>query len=150
MIRSKRLAAAILASTLPIAAAAEIETIQTDKSVPEAVDALTTAIEGAGATVFTTVDHGSGARTVDMDIGDSVLVIFGNPKVGTPAMADNRLAGLHLPLKVLVYEDANGRTHLAYVEPGDVLSELDGVEADADYIAKMEAALKKLATTAAE
>lgn len=76
-------------------------------------------------------------------------MIFGNPKLGTPAMQDDALAGLFLPLKVLVYEGGDGRVWLAYEDPEETLDDLPGISDDADYIAKMRMALGKLTEKAA-
>ena len=117
--------------------------------VASTMDALQSAVEGAGATVFARVDHAGGAETVGLELADSQLLIFGNPKLGTPAMQDNPLAGLFLPLKVLVYDDAQGNVWLAYEDPEESLDDLEGVNDDADYIAKMRGALGKLTEKAA-
>jgi uncharacterized protein (DUF302 family) len=113
------------------------------------MDALQAAVEGAGATVFARVDHAGGAESAGMDLAASQLLIFGNPKLGTPAMQDDALAGLFLPLKVLVYEDADGRVWLAYEDPEETLDDLPGISDDAGYIAKMRMALGKLTEKAA-
>ncbi|TNF20787.1 MAG: DUF302 domain-containing protein [Rhodobacteraceae bacterium] len=142
-----------LALILPLLAApvAQAETVKvaTDKSVEAAADALAAAIEGAGATLFARVDHGAGAKSVGEDIGASQLLIFGNPKVGTPAMIQARETGLALPLKVLVYEDRAGGTWLAYEAPAERLADLaDGALPDA-ISAPMAGALKTLTAKAA-
>ncbi|MEO0773937.1 MAG: DUF302 domain-containing protein, partial [Pseudomonadota bacterium] len=72
------------------------------------MDALEAAVTAAGATVFARVDHAGGAAKVDLELAPSQLLIFGNPKLGTPAMQDDPMAGLFLPLKVLVYQDGSG------------------------------------------
>jgi uncharacterized protein (DUF302 family) len=117
--------------------------------VPATMDALEAAVEGAGATVFARVDHSGGASSVGMQIPASQLLIFGNPKLGTPAMIDDPLAGLFLPLKVLVYEDGQGQVWLAYEDPEETLDDLPGISDDAGYIAKMRGALGKLTGKAA-
>jgi len=88
---------------------AEVVRVAAQGGVTETVEKLSAAIDGAGAKVFAVVDHGAGAVSIGSDVGASQLVIFGNPQVGTPAIEANRLAGLRLPLKVLVYADAGGR-----------------------------------------
>ena len=117
--------------------------------VASTMDALQAAVEGAGATVFARVDHAGGAEAAGMELAPSQLLIFGNPKLGTPAMQDDALAGLFLPLKVLVYEGGDGRVWLAYEDPEETLDDLPGISDDADYIAKMRMALGKLTEKAA-
>ncbi len=143
------IAALIAAPVAGFAAEDDIMMQPSSQSVEATVGALVSAIEGAGATVFTVVDHGGGAVSVGSDIGESQLVIFGNPALGTPAMVDNRLAGLFLPLKMLVFEDAQGQVQIAYEDPEERLDELDGIDDDAVYLAKMRTALGNFASAAA-
>ncbi|MFD3191955.1 DUF302 domain-containing protein [Sedimentitalea sp. HM32M-2] len=143
------LAALILVMTgLPALATEDIVRVKAGADVPATMDALEAAVTGAGATVFARVDHAGGAAKVDMDLAPAQLLIFGNPKLGTPAMQDDPLAGLYLPLKVLVYQDAEGQTWLAYEDPKEMLDGLQ-VPADAEYLKKMTGALAKLTGKAA-
>lgn len=139
-------ALAVFAS--PVLAEAEIEEVEAKGSVSEVADRLVAAVEGAGATVFARVDHAGGAAKVDMQLAPMELVIFGNPKLGTPAMQDNPHAGLVLPLRVLVYEGEDGTVRLAWQDPEEMLDEV-GVDDDLDVIDKMEEALKTLTSKAA-
>ncbi|WP_411351158.1 DUF302 domain-containing protein [Leisingera aquaemixtae] len=148
MTKSLFLAGAIaLAAALP--AAAELVTVQSQKSVAETMDSLQAAVEDAGATVFARVDHAAGAQTAALELRPSQLLIFGNPKLGTPAMQADMRAGLYLPLKVLAYEDADGQVWLTYQDPAEMLSGLD-IPADAGFLGKMQGALGKLTSKAAE
>ena len=139
---------------LPLCAASQLaaETVKvaTDKTVPEAADALEAAIDGAGATLFARVNHGEGAQKVDMDIGASELLIFGNPKVGTPAMVEHRETGLGLPLKVLVYEDREGGVWLAYEAPAERLADLADGDLPDEVTDPMAKALESLTAKAAK
>ncbi len=69
--------------------------------------------------------------------------------LGTPAMQDDLLAGLYLPLRVLVYQDAAGQVWLAYDDPEKMFEDLDNIGDDAGYVAKMKGALGKLTAHAA-
>jgi uncharacterized protein (DUF302 family) len=111
--------------------------------VAETVDSMVSAMEEAGITIFARVDHGAGAQSIGADVGEMQLLIFGNPKVGTPAIEDDPVAGLFLPLKVLVYEDAMGATKIVYEEPAAMLGKLGGVSEDAAYLQTMAGALAK-------
>jgi len=133
-----------------LASAQEILRVPTDKPVSEAADAFVAAIEPAGITLVARVNHGRGAESVGADIGASELLVFGNPAVGTPAMEANRLAGLMLPLTVLVYEDAEGQVWFAYQDPADRLAGFDGIEADAPFIARMTGAMANFTSAAAQ
>lgn len=141
-------AAALLALAMPALADDDITMVKTEKSVAAATDALEAAVTGAGATVFARVDHAGGAASVGMELGDAQLLIFGNPKLGTPAMQADPLAGLYLPLRVLIYTDADGQTWLAYEDPAEMLDDL-AVPSDAPVIGAMTGALGKLTGAAA-
>lgn len=140
------LAAALMAAG---AAGAEVIKVPTTKTVPEAADALEAVVTKAGAHVFARVDHGKGAMSIDQDIGASQLLIFGNPKVGTPAMQANRLAGLALPLHVLVYEDEAGKVWLSYETPADRIKAATGEMPTPEVTAPMDKALANLSRAAA-
>ena len=141
-------AVATMAIALAGPALAEIVSVPATGNVATTMDALEAAVGKAGATVFARVDHAGGAKSVDMEIADAQLLIFGNPKLGTPAMQDDPLAGLYLPLRVLVYEDGDGKTWLAYEDPSAMLADLE-VGAEAPYLKMMTGALSKLTGAAA-
>jgi uncharacterized protein (DUF302 family) len=85
--------------------------------VKETVDAIAKSAEDKGAKIVARVDHQAGAKAVGVEMKPSQVLLFGNPKVGTPLMQTNPRAGLDLPLKVLAYEDAQGRTWVVYTSP---------------------------------
>ncbi|MEQ9040528.1 MAG: DUF302 domain-containing protein [Silicimonas sp.] len=105
------------------------------------------AAEGAGATVFARVPHSKGAMSVEMELQDAELVIFGNPKLGTPALQADIRAGLVLPLRVLVH-DAGGQTTITY-ESVDAMFEGLDIPADAAFRGAMAGALENLTGAAA-
>jgi uncharacterized protein (DUF302 family) len=88
-----------------------------DKSVAETVDLLTRVIEDRGFTVFRVIDHSGTAERVGVRMPDSKLVMFGKPTVGAAVMVAAPLAGLELPLKVLVWEDGSGTVSVSYNSP---------------------------------
>ena len=105
------------------------------------MDRLEAAVTAAGATVFARVDHAAGAMKVEQELRPTQLLIFGNPKLGTPAMQDAQTAGLDLPLRVLAY--AEGVVHVTYHAPSSLVAE-HGLPADAAYLKMMTGALDKL------
>lgn len=149
----KRVAAAILGCALWAqpgwASDDDIVKVQATGDVGATMDRLEEAVRGAGATVFARVDHAGGAEAAGMDLAPAQLLIFGNPRLGTPAMQDDPLAGLYLPLRVLVYRDAGGQVWMAYEEPREMLDDLGGIAGDAGYLGKMSGALKALTSKAA-
>lgn len=78
---------------------------------------LTKALEARGVTVFASIDHAGGAASVGLPLRPTTVVIFGSPVAGTPLMQATQTAGIDLPLKALVWQDANGRTQLSYNDP---------------------------------
>ena len=139
-------AATAAALALPAYAADLIEKTS-PHTVSVTIDRLAAAVEGAGATVFARVDHAGGAAKVDMELRPTELLIFGNPKLGTPAMLDAQSAGLDLPLRVLAYADADGTVRVIYHNPAS-LAEDHGLPTDAQYLKMMTGALDKLTSKA--
>jgi len=78
------------------------------------VDRLVTAIEKAGMSVFASIDHADGAKAVGMSMPSSVVLIYGQARGGTPVMQADPAAALDLPLRVLIREDTNGDTLIAF------------------------------------
>ncbi|HUW75510.1 MAG TPA: DUF302 domain-containing protein [Gallionella sp.] len=74
-------------------------------------------LKAKGMTVFTTVDHTAGAAKVGLTLRPTELVIFGNPKVGTPLMQCSQSMGIDLPQKALIMEDAKGQVWYLYNDP---------------------------------
>jgi uncharacterized protein (DUF302 family) len=87
-------------------------TVRCERPVRETVDRLAEVVAAAGLTVFGRVDHGGNAAAVGMELRPTELLIFGNPRGGTPLMQDQQTAGIDLPLKALVWEDADGAVWL--------------------------------------
>lgn len=136
------------AMALPARADDDFHRLEATGSVAEVMNRLVEAVEGAGALVFARVDHAGGAAQVGMDLRPMELLIFGNPRIGTPALQAAPLAGLMLPLRVLAYEDEDGKVWLAWQDPGEMLDEAGGDD-DAAYVAPIASALDKLTSAAA-
>jgi uncharacterized protein (DUF302 family) len=139
----KPLIAATLLGAVALPASAEMISKTSPHTVAVTMDRLEAAVTGAGATVFARINHAAGAANVDMDLRATELLIFGNPKLGTPAMIAAQTAGLDLPLRVLAYADAEGVVQVIYHDPASLASD-HGLPADAPYLAMMTGALDKL------
>ena len=98
-------------------------------------------------TVFRRVDHAAGAEEVGQELGPTELVIFGNPKVGTPLMRCGRTVAIDLPQKALIWEDDSGAVLFAYNSP-QYLAKRHGIEGCDEVIAKIEKALANFARAA--
>ena len=83
-------------------------------SVDETVAKLQTLLEQRNITLFAFVDHSGEAAKVGMRMPPTKLLIFGNPKGGTPVMLAAPSSAIDLPLKLLVWQDAEGRTRISY------------------------------------
>jgi uncharacterized protein (DUF302 family) len=95
-------------------------------SVAQTVETLTAVLRAKGVTLFALVDHSGEAAKVGMTLPPTKLLIFGNPKAGTPLMLAAPTVAIDLPLKILVWEDGQGRVWLSYNSPA-YLMERHGV-----------------------
>ena len=86
-------------------------------SVDEIVEKLKQILQSKGVTLFATVDHSGEAAKVGMKMPPTKLLIFGSPKAGTPLMLASPSVAIDLPLKILVWEDAQGKAWLSYNSP---------------------------------
>jgi len=86
-------------------------------SVDETVEKLKTILQAKGITLFALVDHSGEAEKVGMKMRPTKLLIFGNPKGGTPVMLAAPSIAIDLPLKILVWEDSGGKVWLSYNSP---------------------------------
>ncbi|MEM7211244.1 MAG: DUF302 domain-containing protein [Pseudomonadota bacterium] len=130
-----------LAAVLP--AQADMITKTSAHSVAVTIDRLAAAVEKAGAKVFARIDHAKGAASVGADLRPTQMLMFGNPKLGTPAIQAGQSIGLDLPLRVVAWETEDGKVTVGYHDPADVAA-LHGLPADHPTIAKMQGALGKL------
>ncbi|HSY87787.1 MAG TPA: DUF302 domain-containing protein [Verrucomicrobiae bacterium] len=85
--------------------------------VRETMDRLEAMLREKGITIFARIDHAAGAAAVDMPLRPTELVIFGNPRAGTPLMQARQSIGIDLPLKMLGWQDAAGKVWLVYNDP---------------------------------
>jgi uncharacterized protein (DUF302 family) len=138
--------AALVLST-EAAAASDLITKPSGHSVSVTIDRLVSAVEAAGAKVFARVDHAAGAISIGSELRPTQMLMFGNPKLGTPALQLSQSAGLDLPLRAVAYQDADGQVFIAYHAPAK-LSGTHAIPADAEVLKKMTGALDKLTNKA--
>ena len=86
-------------------------------SVDETLDKLRGILASKNITLFTIVDHSGEAAKVGMKMLPTKLVIFGNPKAGTPVMIASPSSAIDLPLKILIWEDDHGKVWITYNSP---------------------------------
>ena len=123
-----------------------IVTKSVNHSVAETVEKLRSILGSKGITLFALIDHSGEAEKVGMKMPPTKLLIFGSPKAGTPLMLAAPSIALDLPLKILVWEDAQGKTFLSYYRPS-YLAERHGLP---DNFLPVLAAVEALAPKAAE
>ena len=113
----------------------------------ETLAALLAAIERHGLTVFARIDHAAAASEVGVELPAEEVVVFGNPRAGTPLMIDDPQIGIELPLRMLVWSDADGAA-LGYRDPRG-LAALYHVTPHRATLDQMAALLRALADEAA-
>jgi uncharacterized protein (DUF302 family) len=97
--------------------------------VPETIHRLSALLKSKGVAIFALIDHSGEAEKAGAKMRPTQLLIFGNPKGGTPLMLAAPSTAIDLPLKALVWEDAEGKVWLSYNSP-DYLQQRHGFPAD--------------------
>ena len=111
------LALSVAAMSNPISNENGIINVPSNHSVDETVERINNILQTKGITLFALIDHSGEAEKVGMKMRPTKLLIFGSPKAGTPLMLAAPSAGIDLPLKILVWEDAGGKVWLSYNSP---------------------------------
>jgi len=111
------------------------------------MDRLETEIQAHAMRVFARINHAALAAEAGMTLRPTEVIVFGNPRGGTPLMQANQTIGIDLPLKALVWQDASGKTWLSYNEP-DWLAKRHGVGGVERSVAALSAALSTMAANA--
>ncbi|HEV7585250.1 MAG TPA: DUF302 domain-containing protein [Solirubrobacteraceae bacterium] len=119
-----------------------LEVAQSPYPVAVTVDRLVAALGRRGATVFARIDHAGGARAVGLELPDEELLVFGDPKAGTPLMQDDPQVGYDLPLRLLVW-DAGGETLVGH-RPATELAALYALEGRSELLDRMSKLLEGL------
>jgi uncharacterized protein (DUF302 family) len=118
-------------------------------TVADTTDKLEALLTKKGMTVFARIDHSAGAKKVGKSLRPTELVIFGNPKVGTPLMQCSPSIAIDLPQKMLIWEDSEGNTWLSYNDP-QYLKQRHSVEGCDPIFEKIAGVLNKFATTVSQ
>jgi uncharacterized protein (DUF302 family) len=115
----------------------------------ETMDRLEAALRANGVSIFARIDHAKGAAAVGENLRPTELLIFGNPKAGTPLMLAQQSIGIDLPLKALVWQDAMGTVRLSYDDPRWLAQRHGLGTKGAEAVARMLALLRTMASEAA-
>jgi uncharacterized protein (DUF302 family) len=130
-----QLAAVFIGFALPVSAASNpvkkngIVDVPSNHSVDETVERVKNILQAKGITLFAFIDHSGEAEKVGMKMRATKLLIFGSPKAGTPLMLAAPSIAIDLPLKILVWEDAQGKVWVSYNSP-EYLAERHGLPQD--------------------
>ena len=101
----------------PVTSESGVARIASSRSVPDTVTRLEALLRERGVMIFARIDFSGDAGRAGLELRPEQMLIFGNPKAGTPLMQSEPTVGLDLPLKALVFEDAAGKTWIAWNEP---------------------------------
>ncbi|WP_343562320.1 DUF302 domain-containing protein [Kiloniella sp. b19] len=124
-------------------------TKKSNYSVTETLDRLAGAVTNGGGVIFARVDHAAGAKKVGEDLRPTEMILFGNPKIGTPAMLASQTMGLDLPLRALAWEDESGQVFLSYHLPV-LIGDPHGLKDDHAALQKLTGVMKKLEAVATQ
>ncbi len=135
----------LLVACLCIAATAQagesgLITKKSHRSVSETLNTLEHTLRGKGLTIFAHVSHTKGAKGEGIALRPTELLIFGNPKVGSHFFTSKQTAGIDLPMKALVWQDANGQVWLTYNDP-QYIADRHGIKDRPEIVEKMTKAL---------
>ena len=114
----------------------------------ETMNTLVAGIERRGLTVFALIDHAGGAREAGLELEGEQVILFGNPRSGTPLMQDDRRIGIELPLRILVWQKG-AEVCIGYRDPRELSNTYD-VQAHETTLDQMAKLLEELTTEAAD
>ena len=134
--------------TMPLAYADNgLVNVKSPYTVKKTMDRLETVLKEKGMTIFARINHSEGAKKVGIDLPATELIIFGNPKVGSPLMNCNRTVGIDLPQKTLIWKDEDGQVWLSYNAP-KYLAKRHDLKECMEVIRKVEQALSNFSKAA--
>ncbi|ODS24786.1 hypothetical protein AB835_01650 [Candidatus Endobugula sertula] len=122
--------------------------VKSSHNVKNTTDKLEIILGAKGMVIFKRIDHSAAAKKIDKELRPTELVIFGNPKVGTPLMQCDQSVALDLPQKILVWEDNIGSVWLTYNDPQYLVKRHNIIGCE-DVLKKISDALNTLANAAA-
>lgn len=148
-------AASLFASTVammpivnPAQAMSDLVVRESKLGVKESMDALANALEAKGIKVVARVDHAAGAKAAGLEMRPTEVLLFGNPKLGTPLMQSNPEIAIDLPMKMVAWQAADGKVYVGYTAP-EKLKARYGIKDRDDLFKTMAAALLGFAEEAA-
>jgi uncharacterized protein (DUF302 family) len=141
-------ALSILFIALPVAAADGVVDVPSSFNVEETADRMVDILNKKGMTIFNRIKHSESAAEVGIELRNTELIIFGNPKVGSPLMVCQQSVAIDSPQKALIWEDDNAKVWISYNDPR-YLEKRHNISGCEGAIAKIEKALASIAKAAA-
>lgn len=131
-----------------ITATQSLVSVESQFSVKETADRFESIVEKKGLTLFSRINHQKNAANVNLPLRETEVILFGNPKVGTPLMQCAQQVAIDLPQKVLVWKDAENNVWVSYNNPY-YLQARHAMKGCGNTIAKISTVLKTLTNLAA-
>ena len=144
-IRTAILAAGLLASSAR--ADSGLVSVRSNHNVARTIEQFEEALKAKGVPLIAKVDHSAGAAKIGEKLRPTVLLLFGNPKLGTPLLQCAQTSGIDLPQKALVWEDDKGQAWVSYNDPQYIASR-HGIRGCRDALRKTASALEAFAAAA--
>ena len=142
-------ALSILFMATPVAAADGVVDVPSSFNVEETADRMVDILNKKGMTIFNRIKHSESAAKVGIELRNTELIIFGNPKVGSPLMVCQQSVAIDLPQKALIWEDDNARVWISYNDPRylEKRHDISGCEGAITKVEKALAGITKAAAT---
>ena len=138
----------ILFTVLPLMAAEGLINVQSDFNVKETTERLESILNEKGMTIFNQINHSDAAQKVGVELRETRLIIFGNPKVGSPLMQCQQSVAIDLPQKAIIWEDDISKVWISYNDPRYLGKRHNIIGCD-EVISKVEKALSGITKAAA-
>jgi len=138
----------VLLTVLPLMAAEGLINVQSDFSVEETTNRLENILNKKGMTIFNQINHSDAAKKVGVALRETRLIIFGNPKVGSPLMQCQQSVAIDLPQKAIIWEDDKSKIWISYNDPRYLGKRHNIIGCD-EVITKVEKALSGITKAAA-
>lgn len=137
----------VVFSVITVEAADGVITVPSVFTVNETANRMENVLKEKGMTIFNRINHSEGAGKVGIELRDTELIIFGNPKVGSPLMKCQQSVALDLPQKALIWQDDKDKVWISYNDPRYLEKRHNIIGCD-EVIAKIEKALSGIAKAA--
>ena len=138
---------AALLLTTATALSQNLATVESRFSVKETSDRLAAELEKRGIRIAARIDHAAAAKAAGLEMPPTEVIMFGNPRLGTPLMLAQPSVAIELPMKMLVWQDGTGKVMIGYTPPA-ALKERYRITGQDEPLTAMTGALAALAKAA--